>query len=68
MHSPRKPKDSLTNILSTREFTVNIISEPFVEAANITSVEAPARINEWILGGLEMMDSVRDVCEHVIYH
>ncbi|KAJ3476045.1 hypothetical protein NLI96_g11432 [Meripilus lineatus] len=50
--SPRKPKDTRENIKSTKEFTVNIISEPFVEAANACSVEAPARIDEWLVSGL----------------
>lgn len=50
--SRRRPKDTRENILSTREFTVNIISESFVEAANATSVESPATTDEWILSGL----------------
>ncbi|KAF9451932.1 hypothetical protein P691DRAFT_806024 [Macrolepiota fuliginosa MF-IS2] len=36
--SARRPKDTRENILQTKEFTVNIISEPFIEAANSTSV------------------------------
>jgi len=50
--SPRRPKDTRENIKSTKEFVVNIISEPFVEAANSTSVESPADIDEWIVSGL----------------
>ncbi|KAH7888570.1 hypothetical protein F5I97DRAFT_1925092 [Phlebopus sp. FC_14] len=56
--SPRRPKDSRENILATREFTVSIISEPFVEAANVTAVEAPAGVNEWEICGLTMTRSV----------
>ncbi|VDB96176.1 unnamed protein product [Peniophora sp. CBMAI 1063] len=50
--SPRRPKDTRENILNTNEFVVNLISEPFVEAANSTSVEAPAEIDEWLVSGL----------------
>ena len=37
---------------------MNIISEPFVEAANATSVEAPDYLDEWVISGLTMIDSV----------
>ena len=56
--SPRKPKDTRENILATKEFTVNIINEPFVEAANVCSVEAPPEIDEWIVSGLTPEPSV----------
>jgi len=63
--SPRRPKDSRENILATKEFTVSIISEPFVHAANATAVEAPADVDEWIVSGLTMEPSVRSViCLH----
>ncbi|KAL0571154.1 hypothetical protein V5O48_010809 [Marasmius crinis-equi] len=60
----RRPKDTRENILSTREFTVNIISENFVEAANSCSVEAPASVDEWIVSGLTMEPSkeVKPAC------
>ena len=57
--SPRRPKDTRENILDTNEFVVNLISEPFVEAANSTSVEAPAEIDEWLVSGLTGEPSVR---------
>ena len=57
--SPRRPKDTRENILNTNEFVVNLISEPFVEAANSTSVEAPAEIDEWLVSGLTGEPSVR---------
>jgi flavin reductase (DIM6/NTAB) family NADH-FMN oxidoreductase RutF len=31
---------------------VNIISEAFIEAANYTSIDAPADVSEWDLAGL----------------
>ncbi|KAF7428598.1 hypothetical protein PC9H_007825 [Pleurotus ostreatus] len=52
--SPRRPKDTRENILSTKKFTVNIISDDFIEAANSTSVEAPADVDEWLISGLTM--------------
>ncbi|KXN85375.1 hypothetical protein AN958_11475 [Leucoagaricus sp. SymC.cos] len=56
--SQRRPKDSRENILETKQFTVNIISESFIEAANSTSVESPADMNEWLLSGLTPAPSV----------
>lgn len=38
-------------------FTVNLISEPFIEAANWTSVDAPADVSEWALSGLTPVPS-----------
>ena len=45
-------KDTLTNLLSTKECTINIISEHYLEAANATSINAPYGISEWALSGL----------------
>ncbi|RXK42549.1 hypothetical protein M231_00103 [Tremella mesenterica] len=45
-------KDTAVNIKETGEFTLNIISEPFLEAANYTSIDAPRDIDEWKLSGL----------------
>ncbi|KAG0706129.1 hypothetical protein DFH29DRAFT_980609 [Suillus ampliporus] len=56
--SPRKPKDTKENILATKEFTVSIMSEPFIEAANITSVDAPADVDEWDVSGLTRSTSM----------
>jgi len=50
--STQKPKDTRENIKDTKQFVVSIISEPFVEAANATSIEAPADIDEWVVSGL----------------
>ena len=56
--SKRRPKDTRENIKDTKEFTVNVISEPFVEAANACAVEAPAHVDEWIVSGLTPEPSV----------
>ncbi|KAG1862577.1 hypothetical protein DFJ58DRAFT_700497 [Suillus subalutaceus] len=53
-----KSKDTKENILATKEFTVSIMSEPFIEAANITCVDAPADIDEWDISGLTRSTSI----------
>ncbi|GAA6052662.1 hypothetical protein JCM3770_003917 [Rhodotorula araucariae] len=50
-------KGSCENILQTKEFSANIISEPFVEAANYTSIDAPKGVSEWPLSGLTPVPS-----------
>jgi flavin reductase (DIM6/NTAB) family NADH-FMN oxidoreductase RutF len=58
--APRRGlKDTRENILATKEFVVNLISEPFIEAANSTSVDAPSDIDEWVVSGLVGEPSVR---------
>jgi flavin reductase (DIM6/NTAB) family NADH-FMN oxidoreductase RutF len=51
-HPANKFKDSYRNILETKKFTVNIISEPFVHAANWTCVDMPHDVDEWVGSGL----------------
>ncbi|PVF94045.1 hypothetical protein CPB86DRAFT_714039 [Serendipita vermifera] len=46
------PKDTAKNIMETKEFTVSIIGEPFIEAASWTSVESPDTVDEWVGSGL----------------
>ncbi|KAF9033251.1 hypothetical protein BDZ89DRAFT_1231438 [Hymenopellis radicata] len=59
----KRKKDTRENILATKEFTVNLISESFVEASNITAVET-SEVNEWLLSGLTMEPStdVKPAC------
>ena len=45
-------KDTLANLSSTKECTINIISEHYLEAANATSINAPYGVSEWTLSGL----------------
>ena len=45
-------KDTLRNLEATKECTINIISEHYIEAANATSINAPYGISEWSLSGL----------------
>ncbi|KAG8961511.1 hypothetical protein FRC03_005309 [Tulasnella sp. 419] len=51
-HHEKREKDSCANIKATKTFTVNIISEPFVEAANWCCVDAPPGVEEWEGSGL----------------
>ena len=46
--------------MALKEFTVNIISEPFIEAANSCAVEAPDYVDEWVVSGLTPLPSVSD--------
>jgi len=43
-----EPKDTLRNILDTREFTISHVSESVAEAMNLTSVELPHGDSEWV--------------------
>lgn len=38
--------------MRTKQFCCSIISEPFLEAANYTSIDAPYGTDEWALAGL----------------
>ena len=40
-------------------FVVNIISEPFIELADATSIDAPPDVSEWSFSGLTKLPSVR---------
>ncbi|KAK7413817.1 hypothetical protein QQX98_007311 [Neonectria punicea] len=47
-----RAKDTLRNIVDSGECVINIISEPFLEAANATSANAPYGVSEWEISGL----------------
>jgi flavin reductase (DIM6/NTAB) family NADH-FMN oxidoreductase RutF len=55
--APLPAKDTLTNILQTGEFVVNIVSEEFAEKMNLTSAEVPPGIDEFTLSGLTPLAS-----------
>ena len=46
-HSDGRMKDTLANILETREFVVSQVSEPWLAAMNATSAELPPDVSEW---------------------
>ncbi|KAF1986778.1 hypothetical protein K402DRAFT_420842 [Aulographum hederae CBS 113979] len=47
-----RAKDTLKNLIDTKECCINIISEHFLEAANATSINAPHGTSEWAWSGL----------------
>ncbi|KAK7204815.1 hypothetical protein BZA70DRAFT_268015 [Myxozyma melibiosi] len=57
-------KDTLKNLLETKEGVLNVISEWFIDAANYTSVDAPPGVSEWELSGLHKEPSkfVKPAC------
>jgi flavin reductase (DIM6/NTAB) family NADH-FMN oxidoreductase RutF len=50
-------KDTLRNVLATKEFVVNIVSEEFAAAMNQTSAEVGPEVNEFALSGLTPLAS-----------
>src|ERR1700689_2202611 len=50
--APLLAKDTLRNILATREFVVNIVSEEFVERMNATAAHVGPEVDEFELSGL----------------
>jgi flavin reductase (DIM6/NTAB) family NADH-FMN oxidoreductase RutF len=50
--APLLAKDTLRNILATREFVVNIVSEEFVERMNATAAQVGPEVDEFELSGL----------------
>lgn len=44
--------------MATKEFTLSVVSEPFVEAANVVSTDTPEHVDMWALSGLTMARSV----------
>jgi flavin reductase (DIM6/NTAB) family NADH-FMN oxidoreductase RutF len=45
-HPDRRLKDTVSNVLATKEFVINLVSEPLAEAMNITCTDAPPGTNE----------------------
>jgi flavin reductase (DIM6/NTAB) family NADH-FMN oxidoreductase RutF len=54
---PPMTKDTLRNIIATREFVVNIVSEEFAERMNATAAQVPPEVDEFVLSGLTPMAS-----------
>jgi flavin reductase (DIM6/NTAB) family NADH-FMN oxidoreductase RutF len=52
-----RPKDSVTNVIETGEFVVNMATYELREAVNITSSAVEPDIDEAVLAGLEMIPS-----------
>lgn len=54
---PLPAKDTLTNVLATKEFVVNIVSEEFAEKMNLTSANVAPEVDEFTLSGLTPLPS-----------
>ena len=54
---PPMAKDTLRNIIDTREFVVNIVSEDFVAAMNATAAEVGPEVDEFEISGLTPLKS-----------
>jgi len=50
--APLLAKDTLRNIVATREFVVNIVSEEFAARMNATAAQVPPEVDEFELSGL----------------
>jgi flavin reductase (DIM6/NTAB) family NADH-FMN oxidoreductase RutF len=58
-HPDQRLKDTASNILATKEFVLNLVSESMAEAMNITCIDAPPETNELELANLETVSSVK---------
>ncbi len=52
-------KDTLTNVLATKEFVVNMATEDNVEKMNMTSATVAADVDEFTFAGLTPLPSVK---------
>jgi flavin reductase (DIM6/NTAB) family NADH-FMN oxidoreductase RutF len=52
-------KDTLNNVLSTKQFVVNMVTEELVEQMNMTSQSIPSNESEFELAGLTPIASVK---------
>ncbi|NIN71052.1 MAG: flavin reductase family protein [Gemmatimonadetes bacterium] len=51
-----EPKDTLRNILETRVFCINVVTEPQLEAMNATSGDYRREVDEFKVAGLPMAE------------
>lgn len=58
-HPDARLKDTASNILETKEFVVNLISEEIGDAMNVTCIDAPPGTNELELARLETAASIQ---------
>jgi flavin reductase (DIM6/NTAB) family NADH-FMN oxidoreductase RutF len=52
-------KDTLNNVLTNKQFVVNMVTETLVEQMNITSNAVPADVDEFELAGVTPIPSVK---------
>jgi flavin reductase (DIM6/NTAB) family NADH-FMN oxidoreductase RutF len=58
-------KDSARNILDTGEFVVNLVTRAAAQSMNITSIDAPADVDELALADIETVPSVKVKTERI---
>ena len=58
VHSNISNKDTLNNVLKTKQFVVNMVTEDLVEQMNMTSQPIPANESEFELAGLTPIESI----------
>ena len=52
-----EPKDTLRNILDTRAFCINVVTESQLEAMNASSGDYPPEVDEFAVAGLPMANA-----------
>jgi flavin reductase (DIM6/NTAB) family NADH-FMN oxidoreductase RutF len=52
-------KDTLRNVVATREFTISVVTWPMVEQTNLASAEYPAEVDEFDMAGFTKLPSVK---------
>jgi flavin reductase (DIM6/NTAB) family NADH-FMN oxidoreductase RutF len=50
-------KDTLLNVIDTREFVINVVTEAIAEKMNLTSAQVPPDVDEFELAGLTPLPS-----------
>ena len=50
-------KDTLLNVIATREFVINVVTDALVEKMNLTSAQVPPEVDEFELAGLTPLPS-----------
>lgn len=58
-HANQHKKDTLNNVLQTKQFVVNMVTEEIVEAMNTTAQTVHSDIDEFELAGLTPLPSVK---------
>jgi flavin reductase (DIM6/NTAB) family NADH-FMN oxidoreductase RutF len=54
-----KTKDTLNNVRATHEFVVNIVTEELAGAMNLSSIEAPPEMDEFVFSGVTPVASIQ---------
>jgi flavin reductase (DIM6/NTAB) family NADH-FMN oxidoreductase RutF len=50
-------KDTLLNVIATKEFVINVVTEEMAEKMNLTSAQVPPHVDEFELAGLTPLAS-----------